>query len=211
MVYGQHVKVIFISFSSRFDPKTSIFGRFSGEMMKMMMIRDDGDDYDVLGWPTAAPSELQQRRRQLGFDSSRGLGSSGWLVWLLYFEFGSAKVVQPSVRFGSGSVKLNTSLGDGIRFNGSGSVWSELLCSSWVRVSVQRLRVTVHASGFGSVNISQQRLGSWFGLTRSNRVNSGIPGQLSSVLVNARSTQDPECFSCMLTSSHSWDDTTESH
>ncbi|KAM0027662.1 hypothetical protein Hdeb2414_s0019g00542801 [Helianthus debilis subsp. tardiflorus] len=47
---------------------------------------------------------------------------------------------------------------------------------------VQRLRVTVHASGFGSVNISQQRLGSWFGLTRSNRVNSVqfwlTPGQL---------------------------------
>ncbi|MFS7929473.1 hypothetical protein Hanom_Chr04g00332941 [Helianthus anomalus] len=62
----------------------------------------------------------------------------------------------------------------------------------WVRVSVQRIWVTVHASGFGflnqqfrfrselvngfgSVNISQRQFGSWFGLTRLNRVNSVTP------------------------------------
>ncbi|KAJ0681810.1 hypothetical protein HanPI659440_Chr16g0640291 [Helianthus annuus] len=69
--------------------------------------------------------------------------------------------------------------------------------------------------------MARVRFGQWFGSGQAGwsvsalvPVDSVKPSRLGQTQVNSgstQSTQDPEGFSCTLASSHSWDDTTESH
>ncbi|KAM0035546.1 hypothetical protein Hdeb2414_s0015g00447661 [Helianthus debilis subsp. tardiflorus] len=87
------------------------------------------------------------------------------------------------------STRFNTvQLGSGPAQHGS--MWSDLMF------------------GFGSTVVKLgQRVS--FG-ARVNTVNAVNCGQTWSTQVN-QSTRDPECHSCTLASSHSWNDITESH